>query len=107
MTALTPAAALAQAARLLAGHGFCQVARNARGDSLYLRPEGCGFALRLSNHARTAKQRQRRQDVLASLVITAPRSPDQVAALVAAALRDFAAARGRREAQASGAASRK
>lgn len=98
MTALPPAAALALAASLLAGHGFRAVARNARGDSLYLQPEGCGFALRLSNHARTAKQRRRRTDVLASLVIAAPRSPRQVTALVDAALRDFAGARGRREA---------
>ncbi|MCJ2042842.1 hypothetical protein MKK55_28415 [Methylobacterium sp. J-059] len=105
--ALPPAAALAHAARLLAEHGFRVTARNERGDSLYLQRAECGFALRLSNHARTAKQRQRRTDVLASLVVRDARSPEQVAALVAGALRDFDLARGRREAQASGAASRK
>lgn len=104
---LAPAAALAHAARLLAEHGFAVVARNERGDSLYLQPGGCSFALRLSNHARTPKQRRRRTDVLASLVIREARSPEQVAALVAGTLRDFDLARGRREAQASGAASRK
>ena len=104
---LPPLAALEHAARLLAEHGFGVVARNERGDSLYLQRAGCAFALRLSNHARTAKQRQRRTDVLASLVVRDARSPEQVAALVASALRDFDLARGRREAQASGEASRK
>ncbi|MFD0938261.1 hypothetical protein ACFQ12_24130, partial [Methylobacterium trifolii] len=94
-------------ARLLAGHGFPEVARNERGDSLYLRPEGCAFCLRLSNHARTARQRQRRSDILASLVVTKPTSTDGIAAMVAAALRDFTLARARREAQPSEATSRK
>ena len=97
MSALPPAAAREHAARLLAGHGFAEVARNERGDSLYLRPEGCPFLLRLSNHARTAKQRQRRSDILASLVIREPTSPERVAAMVAAALRDYDAGRSRRE----------
>lgn len=107
MSVLAPGAALAQAARLLTDRGFREIARNTRGDSLYLRPDGCAFALRLSNHARSPGQRQRRTDVLASLVIREPRSPAQVAALVAGAVRDFMLARARREAQASGAASRK
>ncbi|WP_375457357.1 hypothetical protein [uncultured Methylobacterium sp.] len=107
MSALPPAAARAHAARVLAEHGFREVARNTSGDSLYLQPEGYAFALRLSNHSRTPKQRQRRTDVLASLVIREPRSPEQVAALVAGAVRDFMLARARREAQTSGAASRK
>lgn len=93
MSALPPPAALAHAARLLEGHGFSVVGRNDRGDSLYLRQAGCAWALRLSNHARTAKQRGKRTDVLASLVIRRPRAPDQVAAMVAAAVRDFTAAR--------------
>ncbi len=104
---LAPLAALDHAAKLLAEHGFSVVARNERGDSLYLQRIGCAFALRLSNHARTAKQRQRRTDVLASLVVRDARSPEQVAALVAGTVRDFDLARDRREAQASGAASRK
>lgn len=90
--ALSPTAALAHAARLLEAEGFSQAIRNARGDTIYLRRADCPWHLRLSNHARTAKQRRRRTDILTSLVIATPRSPDQVAEAVAAALRDFRAA---------------
>ena len=88
---LPPQKALAHAAALLAGHGFREVARNTRGDSLYLARGADPGHLRLSNHARTPKQRRLHPEVRASLVIGAPRSEAQVAALVEAALRDFAA----------------
>jgi hypothetical protein len=102
MTALAPAAALAHAVDLLMRQGFVVSARNTRGDSVYLRPEGCAYALRVSNHARTPKQRRNHPDAIVSLVIRAPRGPEQVAELVAAATRDFAAARARKEAAAPG-----
>jgi hypothetical protein len=86
---LPPRAALARAARLLEASGFREVARGARGDSLYLARPGCPWHLRLSNHARSVKQRRRRTDVLTSLVVDAPRSEDQVAALVRSALGNF------------------
>ena len=73
--------------------GFSEVARNTRGDALYLMRADCPWHLRLSNHARTMKQRRRRTDVLTSLVIDAPRSPAQVAALVLGAVRNFDARR--------------
>ncbi|MGV7033706.1 hypothetical protein [Methylobacterium symbioticum] len=109
MSALPPPQALARAAALLAGQGFRVVARNDRGDSLYL-AEGDGpYRLRLSNHARTPKQRRGHPEVLASLVIRAPRTEAQLAALVEAALRDYAGGLRRVAAQASepGSASRK
>jgi hypothetical protein len=101
VTALAPLAALADAVDLLMRQGFAVSARNTRGDSVYLRPEGCAYALRVSNHARTPKQRRNHPDAIVSLVIREPRRPAQVSDLVAAATRDFAAARARREAQAS------
>ncbi|MFF8803350.1 MULTISPECIES: hypothetical protein [unclassified Methylobacterium] len=96
MIALAPARALALASRLLVEKGFCEVARNERGDSLYLaRGEG-RERLRLSNHARTPKQRRVHPEVMASLVIRTPKTEAQVAAMVGAALRDFAAGLARR-----------
>ncbi len=85
------AAAFDLAARLLAAEGFAAEAWNERGDTLYLRRAGSPFYLRLSNHARTAKQRRRRTDILTSLVIDRVRSPEQITASVQAALRDFEA----------------
>lgn len=93
---LPPLAALDFAARLLVAEGFVVAARNERGDSLYLHRPGSPWHLRLSNHSRTAKQRKRRTDILASLVIGEPRSADQVVALVRGAQRDFEAALARR-----------
>nr|WP_301288755.1 MULTISPECIES: hypothetical protein [Methylorubrum] len=81
---------------MLTAHGFRETARNERGDSLYLaRGEG-PERLRLSNHARTSKQRRVHPEVMASLVIRAPKTDAQVAALVEAALRDFAGGLARR-----------
>ena len=71
---LPPAAALALAADLLAAKGFVLTARNERGDSLYLRRPDSPWHLRLSNHRRTARQRQRRRDILTSLILDQPRS---------------------------------
>ncbi|GJD57111.1 hypothetical protein [Methylobacterium dankookense] len=102
MSTLPPLQALARAAALLAGHGFRVVARNERGDSLYLAQDGSPWRLRLSNHARTPKQRRGHPEVLASLVVRAPRTHAQVAALVEAALRDYAGGLRRVAAQASG-----
>jgi glycine cleavage system aminomethyltransferase T len=104
---LSPLKVLDLAARMLEAHGFAIVARNERGDSLYLRRPDCAWHLRVSNHARTAKQRARRSDVLASLVIDGPRSPDQIGKLVRDAVRNFEAARARVADQASAAGSRK
>lgn len=104
---LSPTAALAHAARLLDAEGLSEVGRNARGDTIYLRRSGCPWHLRLSNHARTAKQRQRRTDILTSLVIATPRSPDQIAEAVTAALRNFRAALALRSDHASADAVRK
>lgn len=95
-TALPPLAALDLAARLLAAQGFEIAARNERGDSVYLQRSGCPWHLRLSNHSRTAKQRKRRTDILASLVIDRPCSAERVAALARGAQRDFEAALARR-----------
>lgn len=86
---LKPADALALAVRLLAGHGFAQTARNTRGDSVYLKPEGCAFALRVSNHARTPKQRRNHPDAVTSLVIRQPKTAAQVEELVEASVRNF------------------
>jgi hypothetical protein len=104
---LPPLKALALAARLLEARGFEVVARNERGDSLYLRPADCPWHLRLSNHARTAKQRARRTDILASLVIDGPRSAERIEALVADAVSNFRASLARKTDQASDSGSRR
>ncbi|MGE8130696.1 hypothetical protein ACQKQD_27325 [Methylobacterium sp. NPDC080182] len=104
---LPPLAALGLAARMLEADGFAIVARNERGDSLYLRRPDCAWHLRVSNHRRTAKQRARRSDILASLVIDGPRSSDQIGNLVREAVRNFEAALARVVDQASAAGSRK
>ena len=88
---LNPRAALASAAQLLERDGFAIVARNERGDSLYLARAGESATLRLSNHARRPKQRRSHPEVAASLIIRTPKSAAQIAGMVAAALRDFAA----------------
>lgn len=99
MRPLPPLEALAHASRLLEAQGFRETARNERGDSRYLaRGEG-PERLRLSNHARTPKQRRIHPEVMASLVIRAPKTEAQVAELVAAALRDFAGGLARRDAR--------
>ena len=85
------AAAFGLAARLLAAEGFEAETWNERGDTLYLRRADSPFLLRLSNHARTAKQRRRRTDILTSLVLDRARSSEQIAALVRGAVRDFEA----------------
>ena len=102
-----PSVALARATALLSRHGFATLARNERGDTLYLAPPDCPFRLRVSNHARSPGQRRRRSDVLTSLVLSGPRSEAQLARMVEQAVRDLAAARARREDQASGAGSRR
>ena len=89
MTALPPAAALAHAVRLLEAKGFTILARNGRGDSLYLAREGETATLRVSNHPRRPRQRRNHPEVATSIVIRASRSPAQVEAMVAAALRNF------------------
>ncbi|MGH1572496.1 hypothetical protein ACRAWG_19680 [Methylobacterium sp. P31] len=88
---LSPAAALALAARLLEAQGFTIVARNERGDSLYLARGRQGPTLRVSNHPRRPRQRQTHPEVVTSLVVATPKRSRQIEALVAAALRDFAA----------------
>ncbi|MEH3116472.1 MAG: hypothetical protein PGN25_02385 [Methylorubrum populi] len=93
---LPPRQALARAGERLAAHGFREVARNGRGDSLYLARGDGPERLRLSNHARTPKQRRLHPEVMASLVIRAPKTEAQVAAMVEAALRDFASGLARR-----------
>ncbi|SFM04217.1 hypothetical protein [Methylorubrum salsuginis] len=103
--ALPPDRALAHACTLLAEHGFHEVARNERGDSLYLARGDDPGRLRLSNHARTPKQRRGHPEVLASLVIRQPRNPAQIAAMVEAALRDVAGGLRRRDQAASGSGS--
>ncbi len=96
MRPLPPLEALARASDLLVARGFRRVARNERGDSLYLAHGEGPERLRLSNHARTAKQRRLHPEVMASLVIRGPKTEAQVAALVEAALRDFAGGLARR-----------
>jgi len=103
--ALPPVQALALARTLLAEHGFHEVARNERGDSFYLARGDDPGRLRLSNHARTPKQRRGHPEVLASLVIRQPRNPVQVAAMVEAALRDVAGGLRRRDQAATGSGS--
>lgn len=105
--ALPPDRALALARTHLAEHGFREVARNARGDSLYLARGDDPGRLRLSNHARTPKQRRGHPEVLASLVIRQPRTRAQIAAMVEAALRDVAGGLRRRDQAASGSGSEK
>lgn len=100
MSILAPQAALAHAVARVAAQGFTVVASNTRGDSHYLKPEGCAFALRISNHARTRKQRKNHPDAVVSLVIRTPQTERSVDALVEQALRNFAGARRNREAQA-------
>ncbi|MBO1020622.1 hypothetical protein IPV08_11630 [Methylobacterium sp. SD274] len=90
MTLLNPTDALARAVAGVASHGFLIVARNTRGDSVYLKPEGSVFALRVSNHARTPKQRANHPDSVTSLVIRQPKAESQIDALVAEALRNYA-----------------
>ena len=97
MSLLGPKDALARAVAQAEARGFTVVARNTRGDSVYLKPEGCPFALRVSSHARTPKQRRNHPDAITSLVIRQPRTTVQVDALVETALRNFAGERRRRE----------
>lgn len=104
--ALPPLRALALASALLSEYGFREVARNARGDSLYLARGHDPGRLRLSNHARTPKQRRGHPEVLASLVIHQPRTRAQVAAMVEAALRDVAGGQRRRDQAATASGSR-
>jgi hypothetical protein len=82
---------LALAARLLEAQGFTVVARNDRGDSLYLARPGHGAILRLSNHARRPRQRRNHPEVVTSLVVATPKRPSQLKVMIAAALREFAA----------------
>ncbi len=98
MSVLAPRAALARAVARVAEHGFTVVASNTCGDSHYLKPEGCAFALRISNHARTRKQRRNHPDAIVSLVIRTPQTEASLEALVAQALLNFAGARRMREA---------
>lgn len=95
MSALAPRAALALAVRLLEARGFAVSARNERGDSVYLRVGEIGGeagpAIRVSNHARTAKQRRKHPEVATSLIIGTSTTSAQVAAQVEAAVRMFAA----------------
>ena len=91
----------ARAVAILTAQGFAVVARNTRGDSVYLKPEGCAFALRVSNHARTPKQRKNHPDAITSLVLRDPTSEAALAEAVAVAAAEFfrrageAGARGR------------
>ena len=94
---LTPAEALVRAVDALVAQGFAVVARNTRGDSVYLKPDACAFALRVSNHARTPKQRKNHPDAITSLVLRDPTSEAALAAQVAVALRNFAGERAKRE----------
>ena len=94
---LRPAEALARAVERLAAQGFAVVARNTRGDSVYLKPEACAFTLRVSNHARTAKQRKNHPDAITSLVLRDPTSETALAEAVAVAVRNFAGERAKRE----------
>lgn len=96
MTALAPAAAIAFAVRLLEVEGFAVSARNERGDSVYCRRGTDALAIRVSNHSRTPKQRRNHPDVATSLVIRTPKAPQQVAIMVAEALRIVAAENARR-----------
>ena len=88
---LSPAAALALVAELLEAQGFRVVARNERGDSLYLALAGQDATLRLSNHARRPRQRRTHPEVVTSLVVATPKRIRQLEAMIAAAQRDYAA----------------
>ncbi|WP_243926571.1 hypothetical protein [Methylobacterium sp. E-065] len=88
---LPPPAALAVAARLLEAQGFTIVARNERGDTLYLARPGHNATLRLSNHARRPRQRRSHPEVVTSLVVATPKRLGQLDVMIAAALRDYAA----------------
>ena len=88
---MRPLEALAHAATLLEAQGFAIVARNERGDSLYFARAGSNRTLRLSNHARKPRQRLTHPEVATSLVIYAPRSPVQIAEMVARTIRTFEA----------------
>ncbi|KQP50969.1 hypothetical protein ASG40_13340 [Methylobacterium sp. Leaf399] len=87
---------MARALARLSEQGFAEAARNTRGDSVYLKTAGCDLALRVSNHARTPKQRRNHPDAVTSLVLREPKSAAQVDDLVAATLRNFFAERARR-----------
>ena len=65
--------------------------------SVYLKPDACAFALRVSNHARTPKQRKNHPDAITSLGLRDPTSEAALAAQVAVALRNFAGERAKRE----------
>ena len=94
---LRPAEALARAVERLAAQGFAVVARNTRGDSVYLKPDACAFALRVSNHVRTPKQRRNHPDAITSLVLRDPTSEAALVESVAVALRNFAGERAKRD----------
>lgn len=102
-----PSAMLDLAARMLADYGFSIVARNERGDSLYLRRTDVPWHLRLSNHPRTAKQRARRADILTSLVVEGTCSRTELQERVGQAVRNFEIALALKETQTSSAGSRK
>lgn len=96
MSGLPSPAAIALAVRLLEAEGFVVTARNERGDSVYLSPPGDTFALRVSNHARTPKQRAKHPEVLTSLVLHGSTTPAQIEAMVTRSLRVFRIERERR-----------
>jgi hypothetical protein len=85
------AAAFDHATRLLVAEGFVAESWNERRDTLYLRRTDSPFFLRVSNHARTPKQRRRRTDILTSLILDRSCSPERIGALVRGAVRDFEA----------------
>jgi hypothetical protein len=88
--------AIALAVRLLEAEGLVVTARNDRGDSVYLALPGETASLRVSNHARTPKQRLKHPEVLTSLVLHGRNGPAQVEALAARSLRVFRVERERR-----------
>jgi hypothetical protein len=96
-THLTPVDAIARAVDLLVARGFVVVARNTRGDSVYLKPDACAFALRVSNHVRTPKQRRNHPDAITSLVLRDPTSEAALVESVVVALRNFAGERAKRD----------
>ncbi|HEX8416858.1 MAG TPA: hypothetical protein VF641_04570 [Methylobacterium sp.] len=94
---LPPAKARALALVLLVERGFAEVARNTRGDSVYLSLEGRAGTVRVSSHPRTPKQRRNHPDALTSLVLRQPKTAAQVADMVETAIRNFSAEQARRE----------
>jgi hypothetical protein len=86
MEALTPARAVRLAHGILLQLGAVEMARNARGDSVYLRMPGRDADLRISNHARTAGRRRHCPGVVHSLVFREPKSERQVRAMAKEAL---------------------